>query len=110
MKTREVLFVRIYTTEKKGEKERFLKLLHDREKVCGVTVYRAISGFGKSGHLHHADLLDLSLDLPIVIEFFDEREKAERILADLEALVEPGHMVSWPARVHFPPEEDPPVS
>ena len=100
---KDVLFVRIYTTEKKGEKERFLKLLHDREKVCGVTVYRAISGFGRSGHLHHADLLDLSLDLPIVIEFFDEVEKAERIIADLEPMVEPGHMVNWPARVHFPP-------
>ncbi|HEB99702.1 MAG TPA: DUF190 domain-containing protein [Thiotrichales bacterium] len=99
MKSLEVTFVRIYLTEEKGRKEKLLACLHDEEKVRGVTVFRGISGFGKSGRVHSSTLLDLSLDLPVVIEFFDEPEKVARILEDLGERIEPGHIVSWPAHV-----------
>jgi PII-like signaling protein len=50
--------------------------------------------------VHSSTLLDLSLDLPLVIEFFDEPAKVKRILAHLADILPPGHVVSWSARVN----------
>lgn len=95
----DVTFVRIYLTEAEGRMEALLTRLHDQEKVRGVTVFRGISGFGKSGKMHSSSLLDMSLDLPVVIEFFDEPAKVDAILTHIATMVEPGHTVSWPARL-----------
>ena len=92
--------VRIYLSEGEGALQSLLKRLHDWEKVRGVTVFRGISGFGNSGTLHTAALMDLSLDLPIVVEFFDEPEKIEAIVEHLNTTVKPGHMICWPAKVN----------
>jgi len=73
--------------------------LHDEEKVRGVTVFRGISGFGKSGVMHSSSLLDMSLNLPVIVEFFDESSKVEQILEHLNTFIEPGHIVSWQAQV-----------
>lgn len=100
MKQRAVTMVRIYLTETEMSLKPLLAKLHDEEKVAGVTVFRGISGFGRSGVLHSSSLLDLSLDLPLVIEFFDEPEKAQRILTHLRDLLPPGHVVSWMAQVN----------
>lgn len=100
MKTMDVTFVRVYLTEEKGKKTSLFERLHDEEKVRGVTVFRGISGFGKSGHVHSSSLLDMSLDLPVVIEFFDEPDKIARILEHLEPVIGPGHIVSWSAQVY----------
>ncbi len=94
-----VTFVRIYLTEGEHIKDRIFRRLHDDEKVRGVTVFRGISGFGRSGHIHSSSLLDVSLDLPLVIEFFDAPDKVETILEHLRELVEPGHIVKWQAEV-----------
>lgn len=96
----QVTFVRIYLSESSGKLEDIFDLLHEREKVRGVTVFRGISGFGGTGTVHSASLLDISLDLPVVIEFFDEREKASRIINHLRNVVEPGHMAWWDAVVN----------
>ena len=74
-----------------------LARLHDEEKVQGVTVFRGISGFGKSGKVHSSTLMDMSLDLPLVVEFFDSPDKVDTILAHIHSDFEPGHIVSWPA-------------
>ena len=93
----DVTFVRIYLTEGEGRMEGLLQRLHDEEKVQGVTVFRGISGFGKSGKMHSSSLLDMSLDLPLVIEFFDVPQKVNDILEHIRNDIEPGHIVSWPA-------------
>jgi PII-like signaling protein len=100
MKTAEVTMVRIYLTEEKAHLRNLLAQLHDWDKVCGVTVFRGISGFGKSGVMHSSTLLDMSLNLPVVVEFFDTPEKVEKILEHLNTFIEPGHIVSWPAYVN----------
>jgi PII-like signaling protein len=93
----DITCVRVYLTEGEGRMETLLRRLHDEEQVQGVTVFRGICGFGKSGTMHSSSLLDMSLDLPLVIEFFDVPEKVNNILEHLRHQVEPGHIVSWPA-------------
>ena len=100
MKHSDVTLVRIYLTEAEELLKTLLAKLHDEEKVWGVKVFRGISGFGRSGVVHSSTLLDLSLDLPVVIEFFDEPKKVRRILSHLKEIFPSGHVVSWPARVN----------
>lgn len=100
MDTVEVTVVRIYCTEGEGRLKELLGKLHDDYKVQGVTVFRGIAGFGKSGELHSSSLLDISLDLPQVVEFFDDRDKVAGILHDLRDRIRPGHLLSWPAVVN----------
>ena len=97
MKKLDVVFVRIYLTEGEGRMEDLLKRLHDQEQVQGVTVFRGISGFGVSGKIHSSSLMDMSLDLPLVVEFFDVPQKVNSILEHIREDVDPGHIVSWPA-------------
>lgn len=97
MNRTDVIFVRIYLTEGEGRLADLLARLHDIEQVKGVTVFRGISGFGDSGEIHTSTLLDISLDLPLVVEFFDSAEKINAILSHLHSDFEPGHIVSWPA-------------
>jgi hypothetical protein len=100
MKHHDVTMVRIYCTEGEHLMKQLLARLHDEEKVWGVTVFRGISGFGKTGKMHSSDLIDLGLDLPLVIEFFDEPGKVRRILAHLKDILRPGHVISWSAQVN----------
>lgn len=97
----EVTMVRLYCSEAKHQLDDVLALLHDKERVAGVTAFRGIAGFGKSGKLHSSKLLDLSLDLPIIIEFFDRPEKINTVLNDLNSIIDPGHIVSWPAMANL---------
>ena len=101
MKTTQVTVVRIYCSEKGGLHRELLELLHDREQVAGVTAFRGIAGFGVSGRVHEAGLLDVSLDLPVVIEFFDRPDKVEKVLQHLHTKVAPGHMLSWSAQANL---------
>jgi len=95
MKKQDITYVQIYLTEGQGRMEKLLARLHDEEQVQGVTVFRGISGFGKSGKLHSSSLLDMSLDLPLVVEFFDVPEKIDRILEHIRKDIKPGHIISW---------------
>lgn len=94
---KQVTMVRIYITE--AHIKKLLNYLHDESKVSGVTVLRGISGFGESGQIHSSHLVDLSLDLPVIIEFFDVPEKITGILSELKSLVEANHIVYWSAFV-----------
>ena len=46
---------------------------------AGVTVLRGITGFGKASVIRSSDLLDISSDLPIVIEIADTADKIEQL-------------------------------
>ena len=100
MKQSEVTVVRLYLTEGDHQLERLLALLHDEERVCGVTAFRGIAGFGRSGRMHSSSLLDLSLDMPLVLEFFDQPAKVEQVLQRLNRELEPGHILSWSATIN----------
>ncbi|MCG7894305.1 MAG: DUF190 domain-containing protein [Candidatus Thiodiazotropha taylori] len=101
MKQAEVIMVRVYITEGDHQLRKLLDFLHNEEQVRGVTAFRGIAGFGRSGRAHEASLLDISMDLPLVIEFFDTPDRVEKVLQDLNQWVEPGYVVSWPAQVNM---------
>ena len=100
MKTTEITVVRIYLTEGETQLNNLLKRLRDWEKLRGVTVFRGISGFGESGVIHGAKFIDLSIEMPIVIEFFDVSDKITEILEHLDTFIKPGHIVTWRANVN----------
>lgn len=100
MKTIDVLMVRIYITESSHLLEQILTWLRNEAKVRGVSVFRAIGGFGESGQ-HTTSLIDLSLNLPLVIEFFDEdQNKIDKVLTHLATLVKHEHIVLWQAKAN----------
>jgi len=95
----QAIMVRVYLSESDHGLKALIDCLHDELKVCGVTVMRGIEGYGSSGRVHTASLVDLSLDLPLILEFFDRPDKAALAITRIQAMVKPGHLVSWPVMV-----------
>jgi PII-like signaling protein len=60
------------------------------EGLAGSTVLRGIEGFGASSRMHTSRLLELSSDLPVVIEIVDTEEKIDAILPVLDEMVTDG--------------------
>src|SRR5262249_11164601 len=58
--------------------------------MAGATVLRGPMGFGATSRLHTAKILRLSMDLPIVIEIVDSREKVQSFLPFLEEVMNGG--------------------
>jgi len=101
MATQPVTVARIYLREGEHLLAKIIKFLHDEEKVSGVTVLRGIAGFGPDGEMHVASLMDLSLDLPLIVEFYDRPERVEEVIDRLETRMGLSHVVSWPAIGHM---------
>lgn len=59
-----------------------------KEGIAGATVLRGILSFGASSRIHTAKLLDLSHDLPIIVEIVDRAEKIEQFLEVANKLIE----------------------
>jgi PII-like signaling protein len=102
MKMQPVTVARIYIRESEHLLEKLVKFLHDDSEVAGVTVLRGIEGFSDGGQIHPAFLMDLSLDLPLVIEFFDEPGRVDAVIHSLVRRFPLQHIVSWPATRHLP--------
>lgn len=58
--------------------------------IAGATVLRGIEGFGAHSRIHAAKLLDLSIDLPIVIEIVDSLEKIEAFMPLVDEAIKEG--------------------
>lgn len=101
MKTQNVTIVRIYLSEGETQLKTLIKRLRDWEKLRGLTVFRGVSGYGDSGEIHGTDIVDLSLNLPIVVEFFDEEEKINTVLEHLNDQIKTGHMLKWSAQINI---------
>ena len=100
MATQPVTVVRIYVREGEHALARLMKFLRDDAKVAGATVFRGIAGFGPDGKTHTSALLELALDLPEVVEFYDSPDRIEAILARLTLEMNLPHVLSWPALRH----------
>ncbi|HXE55496.1 MAG TPA: DUF190 domain-containing protein [Tepidisphaeraceae bacterium] len=81
-----------------GESDRFEgKPLHEaivqktRELgLAGATVLRGSSGFGAHSVVHKSSLLEMSADLPIVIEIVDTQDRIQLLTPHLEKMVREG--------------------
>ncbi|WP_304224105.1 DUF190 domain-containing protein [Gracilinema caldarium] len=58
--------------------------------LAGATVLRGIMGFGADSRLKSAHILDLSNDLPIVIEIIDKPEQIDKLIPFLDEVVTEG--------------------
>jgi len=96
----EVIFVRIYLREGEHILGKLVDYLHDKVKVRGMTVLRAIEGFSENGKMRTCSLVDLSLDLPLIIEFYEDQDKADATIAALVNEFHLPHVVSFPASVY----------
>ncbi len=56
-------------------------------KLSGATVIRGEMGFGAHSHMHSANVLSLSTDLPVVIEIVDKEENIEKLLPFLDEVL-----------------------
>lgn len=67
--------------------------------LAGATVLRGPMGFGANSRVHTARLLDLSTDLPVVIEIVDSAEKVQSLLPFLDEAVAEGLITIESVRV-----------
>lgn len=90
----EHLLMRIFI----GESDRFkhmplyealLDMLR-KEGIAGATVLRGVCGFGANRQYHTQKLLDLSADLPLVVEVVDTTEKINAIMPRIDDMIGDG--------------------
>ncbi len=80
----EALLLRIFIGESDHHKGKPLYeqiVLKAKElNLAGATVLRGIMGYGANSRIHTAKLLELSIDLPIVIEIVDTEENINKLM------------------------------
>lgn len=89
--------------------EEIVQLLRKR-RFAGATAFRAVEGFGATGHMHHTGTWSLKLDCPVVIECVDTDEKIHSVLPELDRMIGGGVVTLERVRVilyrkKLPPEE-----
>jgi uncharacterized protein len=68
-------------------------------QLAGAIVLRGPMGFGRSSHLHNANIVRLSFDLPIIVEIVEETSKIEAFLPELEKMMQGGLITMERAQV-----------
>jgi PII-like signaling protein len=58
--------------------------------IAGATVLRGIEGYGAHAHLHTSRILQLSQDLPVLIEVVDQEARLRAVLPELDRMVADG--------------------
>ncbi|MGQ9692542.1 MAG: DUF190 domain-containing protein, partial [Thermaceae bacterium] len=58
--------------------------------LAGATVFKGFMGFGAHSRIHTAKILQLSEDLPVMVEIVDTPEKIEAFLPVLDGMVQEG--------------------
>jgi PII-like signaling protein len=92
--TGEQVLMRIFI----GEGDRFghkplyeaLVELFSSEGFAGATVLRGVCGFGAHRVYHTQKLLDLSADLPLVVEVIDSQERIDAIMPRIDDMMAGG--------------------
>lgn len=67
--------------------------------LAGATVLKSAMGFGYHSHLHTAKILQLSNDLPLVIEIVDTQQKIDAFLPLLDEMMQGGLVTIEKVRV-----------
>jgi PII-like signaling protein len=64
------------------------------EGFAGATIVHGIAGFGASSVIHTTGLVELSTDLPVVIEVVDDQAHVDRLLPILDEMITGGALVT----------------
>jgi PII-like signaling protein len=85
-----LLRVFIGELDKVGHQPLYEAILFEARKrgLAGCTVLRGIMSFGASTTVHSAKLIEISQDLPIVVEIVDEDEKITAFVAVADELMQ----------------------
>jgi len=101
----EALLLRIFVGESDSWQH---KSLHSaiveearQQGLAGATVLRGMEGYGANRHIHTARLVDISPDLPIVIELVDEEAKIQAFLPLVEEMMVAGLVTLERVTVHL---------
>lgn len=70
-----------------------------REHFAGATMFHGVAGFGAHSVLHTTRLLELSQDLPVLIEVVESEERMEQLTAILDEMVSEGLVTMEKVRV-----------
>lgn len=68
---------------------------------AGATVTRGIAGFGAHSQIKTANILTLSVDLPVAITVIDAPETIERVLPEVAAMLSGGLVIVEDTEVYF---------
>lgn len=97
--TAKLLRIFIGESDRHGNKALYEYLVEQlrTHHFAGVTVIRGIEGFGQKSLIHSANLLELSTDLPIIIEIIDIEERIEefkKMIDEMEIEKEVGMLIT----------------
>jgi PII-like signaling protein len=67
--------------------------------MAGATVTRGIMGYGKTSRIHTAKILEMSEDLPMIIEVVDTEDKLMNFIPVLEKMIRGGIITMEKAKV-----------
>lgn len=67
--------------------------------MAGATVTRGVMGYGKTSRIHTAKILEMSADLPMIIEVVDTEDKLANFIPVLEMMMKGGLVTLEKARV-----------
>ena len=86
------IFIGESDKEPGGERPLYEAIVRKAREVhlAGATVLRGPMGFGRHSRVHTAKLLELSTDLPVVIEIVDAADKVDAFLPTVDELVSEG--------------------
>ena len=90
--TQTLLRIFISEQDKYQHKPLYLQILNilRQEKIAGATILRGIAGFGAKSHMHSASILDISNNLPLVIEAVDTESAIRQVLPKLDEMITDG--------------------
>lgn len=85
------VLLRIYlkqnsTYHGKSVHEAVFELLRD-SGISGATLLRGIEGYGEDGKIHTLKILNLSIELPVVVETVGNEEKIRALVPKLREIV-----------------------
>jgi len=97
------ILVRVFTCEsaKFNGKPLYEVIVHKAYELnlAGATVIRGVLGFGMHHKMHSVKLIELSEDLPLIVEIVDTQENIERIMPFLGETVKDGLVTIEPLRM-----------
>ena len=83
-------------SDRVGHQSLYLALLElFRERgLAGATMTKGVAGFGANSIIHTTRILDVSSDLPLVIEVVDTQEHLDRVLPDVDRMMGGGGLIT----------------